>query len=127
MIFDNLLEIETHAHVDGFYILKRKDTGQEVCRKDFELLEKISIEGHNISMPPKDTNAVLFLEYKISENASIREGAYYVAIKKMVDDDIRTFCNGKIFGKQEWIKDIKLNCLIALNTQDNVKYKTLPK
>ena len=104
----NFIEVATYEHFDGFYILKREDTGQEVSLQDFEKLEIISLEKNNLLFPPMSTNAVLFLEEKIENNQSLRE-AYYISLKNMLDDGIRSFCNGKIFGKKDWINEMKLN------------------
>lgn len=106
MIKYNFVKVSTYEHLDGFNILKREDTGQEVSRQDFKMLERISVENNNILTPPKDTNSLLFLEQKIEGGTSLRN-AYYIHLKNMPDDDIRSFCKRKVFDINGWISDMR--------------------
>lgn len=102
----DFVEVSTYEHLDGFYIFKREDNGQEVSMQDFNLLEIISIKDNKLTMPKKGANAILFLETKIDDNQHLR-GAYYINLKRMYDDGIRSFCNRKIYGKNQWLNDMK--------------------
>lgn len=102
----NFIKISTYEHIDGFRILKREDTGQEVTSKDYKLLERIYLNKGNLLTPPKDANSLLFLEQRLDSETSLRV-AYYVKLENMIDDGIRSFCKRKVFGINDWIREMR--------------------
>ncbi|NCN87140.1 hypothetical protein GW932_04865 [archaeon] len=102
----NLIKIGTYEHFDGYYILLREDTGQEVARQDLQLIKLLNpkfpilkFDGDSYlekQHTPKGTNALVNLEYKIAENCSIR-GIYYAKLRLREDEGIRSLTKRKVF------------------------------
>lgn len=106
-----LLVISTYKHFDGYHILIREDTGQEVSMKELELLKNFSMEVPSIKRNsfekkyieirrdcvPKGANSIVYLDRKNEENSSVR-GIYYGKMHDFTDDGIRSFLSRKIFG-----------------------------
>lgn len=76
-------------------------------RKDYKLLERISLNKGNLFIPPKDANSLLFLEREVDSNVVLRE-AYYVKLENMPDDGVRSLCNKRLFGVNDWIREMKM-------------------
>ena len=108
--FVNLLKVSTYEHFDGFYILRREDTGQEILRREIDFMERINLElpilenqidKYSINIDkkciPDGANALIFLEQKVEDDLSVRS-MHYAKIINLFDDGIRSLVNRKVFG-----------------------------